>query len=58
MGAFNQLANQVAKQYERAGMNAKDAQRIGGGVAYKQGVKKLGKKKLLAKAAAARRHMA
>lgn len=54
MGAFSQLAGAVAKQYEKAGMSKKRAEAIGGGVAYKQGVKKMGKKALLAKARAAR----
>lgn len=59
MGAFSQLASAVAKQYEKTGMNKKRAEAIGGGVAYKQGVKKIGKKALLAKARAARmRHAA
>jgi hypothetical protein len=54
MGHFSQLAGTIAKQYEKKGMSAAQAKAIGGGVAYKQGVKKLGKKVLLAKARAAR----
>lgn len=59
MSKFSELASKVAANYERAGMSAKRAHAIGGGVAYKVGVKKLGggakgKKALLAKAHAAR----
>lgn len=54
MSAFSQLASKVAKSYEKAGMSKQRAEAIGGGVAYKQGVKKMGKKALLAKARAAR----
>lgn len=59
MGAFSKLASTIARQYEKAGMSPARAEAIGGGVAYKQGVKKLGggakgKKALLAKARAAR----
>lgn len=55
MSKFNQLKNNIAKQYENAGMSKKKAEDIGGGVAYNQGVKKLGKKKFLAKALRARK---
>lgn len=58
MSAFSQLAGKVAKQYEKAGVVKKRAQAIGGGVAYRQGVKKLGKKEMVARAKAARRQMA
>lgn len=54
MSAFATLAGKVAAAYEKAGKSKATAQRIGGGVAYKQGVKKMGKKALLAKARAAR----
>lgn len=54
MSAFSQLAGKVASAYERAGKSKAVAERIGGGVAYKVGVKKMGKKALLAKARAAR----
>jgi len=58
MSAFSELAGKVAAQYRKAGMSAERAKAIGGGVAYKQGVKKFGKKGMARKAAAGRRAMA
>ncbi len=53
--AFKKLQDNVAKGYEKKGMSKAKAEAIGGGVAYKQGVKKLGKKKMTQKAAAGRK---
>lgn len=56
--AFKKLQGQVAAGYEAKGMSAAEAEKIGGAVAYKQGVKKLGKKKMVAKAKAGRKQAA
>lgn len=55
MGAFDKLANTVASQYEKAGMNKAKAESIGAGVAAKQGRKKFGKKKFQQMAMAGRK---
>lgn len=52
---FDKLQNSVAKSYEKKGMSAKQAQEIGGSVAYDQGVKKFGKAGMAKKAAKGRK---
>lgn len=42
--AFDRLEDEVADEYEEKGMSDKEAQKVGAAVAYKQGVKKYGKK--------------
>ena len=42
--AFDRLEDEVADEYEEKGMSDEEAERIGAAVAYKQGVKKYGKK--------------
>jgi len=42
--AFDKLEDEVAEQYEEKGMSDEKADEIGAAVAYKQGVKKYGKK--------------
>jgi ribosomal protein L37AE/L43A len=42
--AFDKLEDEVAEEYEEKGMSDEEAERIGAAVAYKQGVKKYGKK--------------
>lgn len=51
MGQFKKVQQAIATSLEKKGMSKEKAERIGGGVAYKQGVKKYGKKvmKLAAK---------
>ncbi len=46
---FKNLQNKVARAYEKKGMSKKKAEKIGGAVAYEQGVKKYGKRKFAAK---------
>lgn len=55
MSKFSQLAGTVAREYEKAGMGKNKAEHIGGAVAYKEGVSKLGKKKFLERALKARK---
>lgn len=42
--AFDKLEDEVAEEYEEKGMSDEEADKIGAAVAYKQGVKKYGKK--------------
>lgn len=52
---FAKLKNNVAEGYEKKGMSAKKAEKIGAAVAAKQGMKKYGKAKMSKMAIAGRK---
>lgn len=50
-GRFAKLSNSVAKSYEKKGMSKAKAEKIGGAVAAKAGIKRYGAKKMASMAA-------
>jgi hypothetical protein len=55
MGKFKKLQSEVAAGYEKKGVPPAEAEKIGGAVAYKQGVKKLGKAEMQRRATKGRK---
>lgn len=58
MSKFKKLQQQVAESYEKRGVSPAKAEEIGGAVAYKQGVKKLGAVEMKRRAAKGRKKQA